>query len=669
MDEHEKLLAAGMEHHRLGNLAEAERIYRQVLGANANHPAALQLLGVLAHQTGHLDAAMTLLRRAVDLESGSTDSHNSLGELYRTLGRHDLALAHFESAVARDPNNAPARVNLGNALHAGGGGENLRHAQEHLRAAVRLAPSAGSYCDLGTVLVETDLSQAAQAFADALKLNPDHAESLANLGYIYSTGGQYSQAIALQRRAAALLPRSPHVHENFGVTLMSAGELAEAIACFRRSVEIAPAFQGGWQNLLLALTHDPSLSGEQVFQEHRAWATRFADGHTSAAAAPHTNERSLERRLRVGYVSGDLREHAVASFFEPLLTHHRRTNVEVYCYSNSGAVDATTERLKRAADAWRDVAGMSDEQLAQQIRADAIDILVDLSGHTYGHRLLALALKPAPVQVTYLGYPGSTGMSAIDYRLTDAIADPPGMTDRLYTEKLLRLPRCAWCYQAPRQAPEVAPLPLDSNGYVTFGSLNKLAKVTPAFLRACAELLARVPDSRLLIKSSLSNEASTREVLGKTMAAANVPPERCEIVGSFARAGAHLAIHARVDVALDTHPYNGTTTTCESLYMGVPVITLAGDRHLSRVSASLLNAVGLADLVASSWEQYVDKAARLARQVNGLRELRAALRGCMRQSPLMDPSGLAEAVESAYRECWRRWCRSGGGESGEDDGR
>jgi predicted O-linked N-acetylglucosamine transferase (SPINDLY family) len=354
-------------------------------------------------------------------------------------------------------------------------------------------------------------------------------------------------------------------------------------------------------------------------------------------------------------VSSDLNAHPVGKFLLPLFLEHDKRRFEIFAYSQLRMEDEMTHRLQACTDCWRDITGLSDPQAAEMIRQDQIDILIDLAGHTARHRLLVFACKPAPVQVSYLGYPATTGLATIDYRLTDALADPPGETDAYFTETLIRLPNTAWCYQPPSEAPLVSPLQALQNDYITFGSFNNFTKINEALAKCWAEILRRVPQSRLLLKAVALNSESARRDLQRMMSGSGIDADRLQLHGSVP-ISRHLPFYNRIDIALDTYPYHGTTTTCEALWMGVPVVTRAGASHVSRVGVSLLSAVGLPDLVANDADHYVQIAVDLAANPSRLAELRASLRMRMQQSPLMDAAAFARDVEAAYREMWRRWC-------------
>jgi protein O-GlcNAc transferase len=409
-------------------------------------------------------------------------------------------------------------------------------------------------------------------------------------------------------------------------------------------------------NLLFAMNYHPRMDAGTVKQEAIEWNRQHAEPMRKYVRS-HSNTRDPDRRLRIGYVSSDLNAHPVGKFVLPLLAHHDTSQLEIFAYAQVRMEDEVTHRLRACTNSWRNITGLSDIQAADLIHRDEIDILVDLAGHTAGHRLLVFACKPAPVQVSYLGYPATTGLRTMDYRLTDSLADPPGMTETYFTEHLIRLPSTAWCYQAPVDMPIIHALPAARNGYITFGSLNNFTKVNVVHANRWAQILHRVPDSRLLLKAVALNSQSARQRMVQMMSASGIAPDRLELRGSVPIAE-HLAFYNRIDIALDTYPYHGTTTTCEALWMGVPVVTLAGPSHVSRVGVSLLSAVGLSQLIAFDSEQYIQIAVELAGDRNRLFHLQDSLRSGLQQSPLMDVTTFARAVETAYRDMWRRWCAS-----------
>jgi protein O-GlcNAc transferase len=437
---------------------------------------------------------------------------------------------------------------------------------------------------------------------------------------------------------------------NLGSVLVDCGRTEEAAAVFRHALALVPGARAARANLLYVLALLPGARPEEIYAEHLAWASIHADP-LLAQARVHRNSPDPERRLRIGYVSADFRRHALSHFVEPVLARHEREAFEVYCYYSGTAVDEVTARLMRHAQHWNNIAAVDDARAAQLIRADGIDILIDVSGHTRGNRLLLFARKPAPLQVSYLGYLNTTGMKAIDYRISDSYADPPGVSDSVHTEKLLRLPRTLWCYLPPQDAPPVSELPALRRGHVTFASFNDIKKLNPRVLELWAALLRQVPGSRLLVMGVPDEEEAARIRRGL----AGIEPDRVRTQGRLER-DRYWRQFAEVDIALDPFPYAGGTTTCDTLWMGVPVVTLAGDYGFSRSGVSILANAGLSHLVAQTAADYLSLARGLAGDHEGLARLRAGLRERLRCSPLTDASAYMRDLESAYRNIWRDWC-------------
>jgi predicted O-linked N-acetylglucosamine transferase (SPINDLY family) len=466
--------------------------------------------------------------------------------------------------------------------------------------------------------------------------------------------GILDEAVATARRAIELDPNFSYSHGTLGSSLRNLGRLDESIRELRTAVELTPDECVHRDVLIYTLLFHPASLPEQIFAEHVRWAQLFTDPLT-AAASPHTNDRNTDRRLRVGYVSAHYFNHAVNFFSEPLLAAHDHDTIELFCYDNGSQQDDANRRLRSCADHWREIGHLTDGQAAQTVRQDQIDILIDLSGHIAGHRLLLFARKPAPVQVTYLGYQATTGMQAMDYRLSDEWSDPPGTTDACYTEKLVRLAPAFFCYRPSPDAPPVGPLPALENGYTTFGSFNNFAKVTPAVLATWAQLLRQVPQSCLVLLAHAV--PSLLAYVKQQFANHGVEAERVTVLNRCAR-GDYLQRISQVDIALDPFPFNGHTTTCDALWQGVPVVTLAGNSYAARFGSSAHVNLELKELVAASAEQYVAIAAGLAGDLERLQTVRADLRTRMAASPLLDGPGFARRVETAYRGMWIDWCQN-----------
>jgi len=649
------LLEAALRHHQSNQFAEAEKLYQQVLARSPNDSNALHLYGLLAHQTNRLDLAINMLGRAAQISSHIGPFHLHYASALHAAGRIDEAIVAMQRAAQLEPNDPAVRRNLAIALAQAG---RVDEAIAHFQAVVDLRPQeAEGYYNLGTAyLSRSRYKDAALALRRAVDMEPDRAEGQCNLGAAYRALWKFDDAIRHYKRALELQPNYPDAWYNLGATYHALIRLPEAMDCYRKALELRPDFHIAHSSILLGMHYQVPFDARAIFEEAKRWDARHGVPRRTNAA--HANVRDPERRLRIGYVSADFFQHSVAFFLESILEHHDQTRFEVFCYSSTTQPDTTSKRLQTYVDHWRQVTNVPDERLVQMIRADAIDVLIDLSGHTSHNRMTVFAAKPAPVQVSYLGFPNTTGLSAIDYRLTDPVADPPREGDELYVEKLVRLPRTGWCYRPPVEAPEPAGLPAPTKGFVTFGSFNNLAKVNEGVIAAWAKILRSLPDSRLLIKSPTLEEASVKQRLLDAFSSQGIDPGRLEMIGRIIGYHDHLSKYHQVDLSLDAFAYNGTTTTCESLWMGVPVVTLAGDHHVSRVGLSLLTQVGLGELVARSEEEYVETAVMLARDLDRLTALREGLRERMTESSLCDAERFTREFEEALRGMWRKWCGS-----------
>jgi predicted O-linked N-acetylglucosamine transferase (SPINDLY family) len=611
----------------------------------------LLTLAIEHHLAGRIPAASTLYEQVLSLQPACPDALCNLGQIRGQLGQTDEALHLLQKAVALAPDHAPALLNLGATLLRQG---DAAAALPLLDRAIQQDPgSFMAWNNRGLALQKLDRrAEAAQSFTQALQIRPTHDAAHNNLGLLLHELGRGSEAITHFRRALDLHPDAAETSCNLAAPLLAQGRVDDAIRCYERALSLRPDLYEAHTGLLMALHYgDASPEKEAALQAARA---RFAA--TFPARAPRPPLVSLRRPLphpgrplRIGYVSPDLRAHSVSFFIAPLLRAHDRDRAHVTCYASVARPDAVTARLRGLADAWRDVHGLSDEALAAAVRADEIDVLVDLAGHTSGNRLRAFLHRPAPLQVTYLGYPDRTGLPTMDARLTDALADPPeDPADG--AEPLLRLPRCFLCYEPPADAPPPSPLPADRSRVITFASFNNLPKLSPATLAAWAEILKALPTSRLLLKSAAFSDPGAVAFTQERFRRHGVDPARLGLRPLTPSIAAHLACYHEADIALDTFPYHGTTTTCEALFMGLPVVTLAGPSHKSRVGVSLLHQVGLPSLIAQGqgWTSYVRLAIALAEDLPRLRALRATLRRHLLASPLCDARSLARSIEDAF---------------------
>ncbi|MGV3724023.1 MAG: tetratricopeptide repeat protein [Actinomycetota bacterium] len=505
-----------------------------------------------------------------------------------------------------------------------------------------------------------NLGLAAAFLGKAVAAAPEDPGHLCRLGVVHLRRNDLPQAAAQFGRALELDPGYSRAYVNLGVVFLNEGRVREAVANFRRGLELQPDDADVHTNLLFALHYLPDPTRTELFELARDWGRRHAQLPEGACPAP-PRPPVPDRRLRVGYVSGNFAAHPVGYFLEPVLRAHRRAEVETFCYTNRHTVDHVTQRLRESADHWRSVMHTDDEEAARLVRQDGIDILVDLSGHTSWHRLRLFARKPAPVQVSWMGYFDTTGVSAMDYLLADRFVCPPG-DERFYVERIVRLPGCYLCYR-PQTELEVGALPSLTQGAVTFGCFNKLAKITPEAIRAWSRILHELPGARLVLRDGGFDHVSVRERVLRQFSDTGVGPERMELHGRSSHQE-YLASYGAIDIALDPFPYNGGATTVEALWMGVPVVSLAGERFVSRMGLTHLTAIGLSDLAASTTDEYVAKAIQLAADVPRLSRLRSELRGRVAGSALCDGDRFVAGLEAAYRMMWRSWCLTAASGSG-----
>ncbi|MBC8120570.1 MAG: tetratricopeptide repeat protein [Gemmatimonadaceae bacterium] len=573
-------------------------------------------------EAGHLQRAEVLYRQVLQVQPSNPEALYHLGAILLQTGRTDPATQLLHQAVLFKPDWAEAHLVLGNALRQQG-----------------------------------KVQEAAACYRQALVFEPGYAAAHNNLGSALLTLGNLEEAATSYQQALSLDPTCAGTYYNWSDVLKVQGQLDEAIACYRRALSLKSDYLQAHDNLLMLLQYHTGLT-PQVWQEALA---AFAEVCAPISRLPHFHRRANpEKRLRVGYVSPDMRSHSCAWFFEPLLAAHDRTRCEIFCYADVLHPDAVTARLQSLSDHWHNIVDMPHPAVAQLIQSDGIDILVDMAGHTAGNRLPLFAARPAPVQVNWLGFPGSTGLDTIDYRLSDPWLTPEPVSE-YFIETVWNLERVSHCYRPPAEMSEVGVLPALTNGYITFGSFNNLLKTTPETIALWAEVLRAVPESRLLLKGFYLLHEQAKQLLVDAFARQGIEAGRLELSKMLPGRKEHLDRYGQVDIGLDTTPYNGATTTMEALWMGVPVVTRVGDRTAARYGWSFLSAVGLEGLAAESPRAFVEAARGLAEDWPSLAALRQGLRERVMNSPLRDERGFAQAVEDAYRQMWRRWCANRGG--------
>ncbi len=506
---------------------------------------------------------------------------------------------------------------------------------------------------LGMLFKQTrQIHKAKNLFEKILQQEP-HPLVYNELGYICQCMGQLSEAIQYQKKAVETAPNNAELLAHLARMLIAAGKVQEGINLFLKALEIEPANAAMHSNFLFNLHFLPELEPQMLFDEHERWGRIHAP--VSLGKVAHSNVPDPDRRLRIGYISPDFGSHAVMYFFESLLDEHNKKAIETFGYANVRAISATTERIAHKLDHYRNIFGVGDKEVVALIEEDQIDILVDLAGHSTDNRIIVMAYKPAPIQVTYLGYFDTTGLEAIDYILTDSIADPPG-SQKFYTEKLALLPDGFLCYRPADYARPVTSLPAERNGHITFGVLCNNRKINLNMMELWAEIIKANKESRLLLMFRTGNDPDMRNYYLSKLERLGIPDQRVAICGGTHHAE-HLKYYSEADIILDTFPLNGATTTCEALWMGVPVISLVGELHVSRFGLSILTRIGLEFFAASTPKEYIAKATALANNRQALENLRASMRERMNSSILCDAKKFASGVETAYRKMWLQWCQ------------
>jgi len=635
----------------LGRLDEAEASYRWTLQIRPDDAAAHNNLGLTLHDLDRLDEAEACYRRALEIRPDDAGAHYNLGNTLQELGQLDGAVASYRRALQIWPDYAEAHNNLGNALNDLG---RLDEAEACYRSALQIKPDyAEAHNNLGNTLTKLGrLDEAVASYRRVLAIKPDHAEAHNNLSCTLNDLGRLDDAVASCRRALAIKPDYAEAHSNLGNAFKNLGQLDDAVASFRRALEIKPDFEEAYSNLLFCLIHGEAANAQEQFSEHCRFAEQF-EAPLRSSWPQHTHSRNPDRCLQVGFVSGDFRNHAVANFIEPVLAHLAgRPQLSLHAYYNYPVEDRVTQRLRRHITHWHPIVGLSDVALAQKIREDGIDILIDLSGHTGDNCLLAFARKPAPVQISWMGYPGTTGLNAMDYYLADRYFLPPGQFDDQFTEKIVRLPASA-PFLPFDDAPPVNALPALGNGYVTFGSFNHRRKLSSSVIVLWSQILRALPSSRMVLGAM--PQAGGNDTLIEWFAREGIARERLSFYPGCPIKD-YLGLHHQVDLCLDAFPYPGGTTSCHALWMGVPTLTMTGSTPASRQGAVLPNHVGLEAFVARNKTEFVEKGLFWADHLTELAKIRDGLRERFGQSAMGRPDLIAEALERALRTMWQRWC-------------
>jgi predicted O-linked N-acetylglucosamine transferase (SPINDLY family) len=644
-----------LSHNSLGNalfesrhVDEAIQSYRTAISIQPDFADAWSNLGNALREKGEFTDAIAAAKKALTIRPDFPVAASVLGDALRESGQIDEAIEQFHAAIALRPNMPENYINLALAL---GHRRRFDEAVAAIDKALQLRPEwAVALSNRGKLLRDHGrLDEAMASARRALQISPDLAEAQINLAGCLMDSGDIDAAMDAVQRALRLGPNIAVAHNLAANVFKEAGAVDEAIAALDRAIELQKANASFHSNKVYLLEFDARCDASGLLAEQRRWNDRHA-GPLNKFVRPHENDRDPDRRLRIGYVSPYFRDHAESFFVVPLLESHDRGQFEIYCYSDADHPDAVTERIRRCSNVWRQTTGLSHEELANQIRGDRIDVLVDLAMHMAFNRALMFAQKPAPVQVAWLAYPGGTGLDAMDYRVTDPWIDPVAADDSCYHEKSVRLPQTWVCFDPMADVPPAAER---FAGPICFGSINNPCKLNEPLLELWARVLSAVPGSSLLLQA-LSKFQRKRIV--QLLQARGIEPTRLQFAPRCLR-DEYRKLYDRIDICLDPLPYNGITTTCDGLWMGVPVISLAGSTAAGRAGASILANIGLSELATDDADKFVNLAVSLAGDFPRRTELRRTLRGRMERSPMMDGAGFARNMESAYRQMWTEWCR------------
>ena len=643
----------GSAYRGLGQVDKAIECYSEALESRPQFPEASNNLGLAYSQAGDFENAERVYRETIRMAPAFMDPYNNLGVVFLRQGKREEAAEMLQMALKLAPDYGEAMNNLGVALRESGRPEESLPWFEKASEKSPNKPDiwnnlALAYKDVGK------LPQALKAAAKAVDIDPLYAAGHFTLSICRHLDNDLDGALEAGRKAADLAPNHPSALCALGYKLIEVGDVEEGLALLKHSLSIFPDPEA-YSNVFLAINYLERFRPEDVFVMHEEWGRMQMEIAKPEALEFH-RYRDPHRRLRVGYMSPDFRMHSVFFFAEPILRNHNKEQVEVFCYSNLTRPDSKTIQAQVYADHWRDIGSLKGEEIVETIRADELDILVELAGHTAGNLLPVLAHRMAPIQISAIGYPCTTGLPTIDYRISDPHCSPDG-SEHLNTERLLRLPESFWCYSPPDTAPDVAPLPVDQRGTITFASINNFAKVTEAVQDVWAQVLLAVPDARLILQAGGCASKVAREKVAARFASHGVAEDRLDFRG-HAGFDDFMRLFEEVDIVLDPFPFNGGTTTCHNLWMGTPTITLAGKAHAGRMGVSMLTNLGLTDLIAVDHQDYVRIAQELAGDPHRLREIRKTLRTRMEASPLRDEVRYTRQLEQAYRDVWSQYCAS-----------
>ena len=603
---------------QLKEFDKALEIYLDILSENSDDEEIQYIISVIEKELNDDYDAINVLSNALKICPLSKFLNHSLCNRFYNIGLFDEALLHCKKSLEIDP-DCPFVLNSIGRI----------------------------YLDQG------EYDKAHELLEKCLKLSPDYLKGLDNMGLLLLKNGHFKKAMQFYEKAVNLYPDCAEIYNNMGIIFHKQANISKAVSYYKKALEIKPSFKDTHSNYLRSLNYLDDLTLEFIYNEHLKWAEQ----HTANINkyCEYLNEVNPDKKIRLAYISPDFKKHSVAFFIQALFKYHDLNSFEIICYSNTDSPDSMTQYLKSFNFIWKNIWSIDDKLVAKQIYEDQVDILVDLAGHTDKNSLLVLAYKPAPIQVTWLGYPNTTGLKTIDYKISDEHADP-FENSCYYTEKIIRLIGGFLCYTPPEGAPEVSALPASKNGYITFGCFNDMPKINYNLVKIWSNILAQIPKSRLIIKNISLNDEFTKNTYYKLFNDYGIKSKRINLLPAVENILEHLSFYNKIDIALDTFPYNGTTTTCEALWMGVPVIAYRGKTHASRVGASILNHIELYDFIADSINDYIDKAIIVSENIDFLIRLRKNLRKIMKKSNLLHEKKFTGSLEIIFRNMWKKWC-------------
>ena len=638
--------------HQEGNIDEAEELYLEILSRDPKNQDALHFLGLVSKQRGSIHLAIEYITRAISIEPGRATFHYNIGLIFAETG--DLKRGRNALEIANELKPGSTEIILSLGMLQGRMGDN-EIAESTFNKLLDIDPDNGpALIGLTAVFNRLDRHEDAERVGyKSTQLVPNSCEAWTNLGNALhkqsKKAGSLEEAEKYFRQALKINPEYTTALFNLGNVLNDQWFNGEALKCFERVIKIDPNYSFAWQSFLMNLLYDPNQTEETLFDYHKKWASNY---YLRPLLNEASNETKKTRRIRIGYVSPDFRRHSCAYFLKSIFEYYNNLEFEIYVYSNVKKPDYITSWFRDHCDSWFDITQRTDQEVVDNIKINKIDILVDLAGLSNGNRISVFAQKPAPIQVSWLGYPGTIGLSEINYRITDNIADPEGLSDKHHVEKLIRLDGGFHCYSAYEKLPEVKSLPQKRNKFITFGSFNNISKISHDVIKTWSDILNLVKESHLIIKGRMVDYPCVRERIRNEFSQHNISSDRMEFMEWVPKDQSPLEKYNSIDIALDTFPYNGTTTSFEALVMGVPVITLRGSRHAARVGASIMTRIGCTELIGESKSQYIQIAGSLANDISRLQRYRENLRTNLEKSTYGNPREFTKKFEKTFKNLY-----------------